>query len=159
MCKQCHSTTSAEATLSQLQTALNNPKYDRWNTTSVDYILLSLEGCDGEKCQRIALEVLEDFLIWYKSHKYDRYYPNCGLQAMYSYTCLDIIHNKTKICLSTKDDDTNKTIHNIIEEEIKINGPNKSIPLNINEPIIDLPLIAGATAGGILVGVMAKLLL
>ena len=160
MRKQCHATMSKETLLSQLQESLNNPQYERWNTTSVDHILLSLEGNDDEKCQRLALEILEGFLVWYKNNKYDRYYPDHGLQAMYSYSCLENIYNAAKVCLSVKNEHSNQTIHDIIEEEIKKNGPNKMVPINTQKKNNDIPyIVAGIAIGGLLAGTLAKLLI
>jgi hypothetical protein len=62
MCIDCHK--SAHPLLSELTKMLNHPNFDEWNTTSVDHIIISASGEDGDQVRSIALELLKKFIEW-----------------------------------------------------------------------------------------------
>jgi hypothetical protein len=65
MCRQCHSGLSDETVKAQLQESLDNPQFEKWNTTSLSHILIAAEGVNGPEVRVIALELAEKFYQWF----------------------------------------------------------------------------------------------
>ena len=82
MCLQCHSQGS---TVEELKEILENPEFERWNTTSLGHILLSIHGLDGDAVHDLANQLAEKFYTWYLGNtrgiwqKFSRYTPPHGL--------------------------------------------------------------------------------
>lgn len=65
MCQLCHGTDVA-GTVKEYTNTLANPEFNKWNTTSVNHILISLSGQDGHEARQLALQLMENFLEWHK---------------------------------------------------------------------------------------------
>lgn len=64
MCKQCHQRISDDVTTEQLREVLDNPRFEVWNSTSVNHVYLSAAGVNGPEARRIALAILVEFIEW-----------------------------------------------------------------------------------------------
>ncbi len=63
MCLKCHSQMSNKDVIRQLEEAIQNPEFEKWNITSLNHTLLSLRGFDGATAHylsKILLEMLYD---------------------------------------------------------------------------------------------------
>ena len=86
MCRQCHAGLSDETVKTQLQESLDNPQFEKWNTTSLSHILIAAEGENGPEARAIALELAEKFYNWFLGPSNGAwqyvltYTPNSGLE-------------------------------------------------------------------------------
>lgn len=83
MCLNCHQFMCDDDILQQLEEAITNNQFDRWNTTSIGHMLLVASGFNGAKCRNLALTILNQFIKWYND-KPDGYLPSHGIEPMYS---------------------------------------------------------------------------
>lgn len=67
-----------------LQRALQKPSFERWNTTSVEHLVVDLSGANGMEASELARKLLESYVEWYKNNREDMYLPTMGLERMYS---------------------------------------------------------------------------
>jgi hypothetical protein len=65
MCRQCHSGLSDETVIAQLKEALENPQYEKWNTTSLSHMIIAIEGTNGAEAHDLGLQLAEGFLEWF----------------------------------------------------------------------------------------------
>ena len=129
MCLQCHSKMSDQQMVEQLLSALKEPRYEQWNTTSINHMLITACGYNGLEARALSLRLLSGFLAWYRSQA-DRYLPSSGLEAMYSVKYLEEFERLLKQIDETKitdDVDQHQRIQfaltqlNVIEEQAKPN--------------------------------------
>ena len=76
--------------------ALNSKNFIDWNTTSVNHILITLSGHNGNKNKILAIQLLSEFIEFLKN-KSINYYPKNGLDVMYSYDKLSNILEYVKL--------------------------------------------------------------
>lgn len=65
MCKNCHIKLSNNFVIEQIKESIENPHFEQWNTTSIDYMLLSLRGLNGEEAHNLSKILIEMFYEWY----------------------------------------------------------------------------------------------
>lgn len=91
MCLDCHGTSAdVLAQLKQLQERKEYGFY-QWNTTSVNHLLIAMSNHDGAECRDLAVDIMKEFIVWYKANRYDHYLPVYGVVRMYSTECLENI--------------------------------------------------------------------
>jgi hypothetical protein len=83
MCYLCTKNLSTEKVLLELTGALKNPEFDKYNTTSVQFLLYSYVGMHGEEAKTLSIQVMTNMVQWMKLNKYILYRPECGLENMY----------------------------------------------------------------------------
>ncbi len=54
-----------EKIVRELRDTLNDPQFERWNTTSLGGILNSVRGYDGDVAHNLASRVAEAFYLWF----------------------------------------------------------------------------------------------
>lgn len=101
-----------EVVLRELGRIAENPHYFRWNTTSVDHLILVTLGSYGHEARTLAFDILEGFVSWYGRNQYDGYIPNSGFTPMYSRASL----NDAIQWLKTYTPDPNKCMAQRLEE-------------------------------------------
>lgn len=70
MCYTCHMGLSDEIVISQLKCELDDPKFEDYNTTSLNHILLCIFGFNGEEAHNLANELAERFYEWFLGKTY-----------------------------------------------------------------------------------------
>lgn len=119
MCYQCHDGVSVAKQYAEMLEN-NKFKFDQWNTTSIGHLIISMSDHDGKECKDSAIKVYKKFLEWYEDNKEDNYFPNSGMEQMYSQDCLknilEIIENNSDL--------TSKEITVLVGNEIKENKEN-----------------------------------
>lgn len=68
MCLHCHQQLTNEEVLRQMQGTLVDPKFNEWNETSINHLIITMLGYNGKECAAIAKEISENFLQWKKSN-------------------------------------------------------------------------------------------
>jgi len=71
MCKSCHSGLSDESVISQLQTAVNNPKFEVWNETSISHMYIAAVGANGPTAQKLAKQLLDRYVQWKEQNSFE----------------------------------------------------------------------------------------
>ena len=89
MCYICHSE-NKDQIQQQFKNELKKSQKTchMWNTTSINHLLLSTSNNDGCQSQRLSIQLLENFYIWYKNNRLDKYLPDNGMEKMYSKQCI-----------------------------------------------------------------------
>ena len=64
MCLKCHQHISDETVVSQLTDSLTNPKFEKWNETSISHLCLAYMGLNGETASNIASQLLKNYIDW-----------------------------------------------------------------------------------------------
>jgi hypothetical protein len=54
-------------------------KFNDWNTTSVNHLIISMSNQDCPVCKEIATKILKEFVKWYEKNKNYNYFPEYGL--------------------------------------------------------------------------------
>jgi hypothetical protein len=75
----------------QLRVSLDDPRFDKWNTTSVSHAAISATGHNGEEARKLGLELLKRFIEWRRT-KPDGYMPESGLESMFTVYDLERIY-------------------------------------------------------------------
>lgn len=116
MCYKCHGT--PENTQKELTTLLKSKdfKFNIWNTTSVNHLLISMSNHDGLECRNLAIQIYKKYLEWYEENKKDNYFSECGIEQMYSLSCLKNILIITENNLEEKEETLSKLFSNEIEK-------------------------------------------
>ena len=65
MCNKCHFSIHNKFIIKELQDEINKPNFSEWNNTSIDNVLLSVQGFDGKYAQLLANELIEMYYKWY----------------------------------------------------------------------------------------------
>ena len=65
MCLQCHQSIKDENFVLQLQEVLVNPQFEKWNTTSLNHLMLAAKGLNGEEAHHLAVRILDNFYKWF----------------------------------------------------------------------------------------------
>lgn len=68
MCQQCHNALSKDAIKQQILDALENPRFESWNTISINHLFLSLMGQDGYEISELAHRLLKNYISWARDH-------------------------------------------------------------------------------------------
>jgi len=89
MCNQCHRALSDQAVDDSLTRSLENPKFEIWNSASVNYIRLAALGVNGPVIQEKAEKLFVDFI------KYKTVAGNCDTNLQ---TTLDEIRSFKQYC-------------------------------------------------------------
>lgn len=91
MCKLCYDNMSDETFAEQIDVCLSNPEYEKWNTTSLSFMIIGACMQKQPETRAKCIRLLEMYLQW--RHKctilfvYDWYDYNCpkhGCELMYS---------------------------------------------------------------------------
>lgn len=83
MCLRCHMSMSPETAVKSLKKYIENPRFEKWTTTSFHHILLHIRGLDGDEAHDLACQLIEMFFNWYLG------WSNGLWQMFYSYNpCL-----------------------------------------------------------------------
>lgn len=64
MCRYCHQKISDKTILETCHRALVDPKFDRWNTTSLSHMYITASGYNGKEAQELARQLLQNFIDW-----------------------------------------------------------------------------------------------
>ena len=90
MCYECHGT--PESTIADFKELItsNNYRFEEWNTTSVNHLIIAMSGHDGPEAKWLAIHIFKQFLNWYDTKK-NNYFPKNGMEQMYSRECLNNI--------------------------------------------------------------------
>lgn len=86
MCGQCHQALSDETVIQQWKEALENPRFERWNTTSFSHLLITIRGANGEEAHKLGVELGEKFYKWFVGPSeglweyFGPYHPQFGLE-------------------------------------------------------------------------------
>ena len=86
MCGQCHQALSDETVIQQWKEALENPRFERWNTTSFSHLLITIRGANGEEAHKLGVELGEKFYKWFVGPSeglweyFVSYHPQFGLE-------------------------------------------------------------------------------
>lgn len=83
MCKQCHSMFTDEEVVEQLTDHMDNPQYEKWNTTSVSHIGIAASGHNGNDARKLGLILFRNYIDWRKTQS-EIYMPETGIETMYS---------------------------------------------------------------------------
>ena len=117
MCYECHGT--PEETLAELKDtfASGDFKFDAWNTTSVNHLLISMGGQDGPECKQLATQLLTKFVEWYETNRKDNYFPEYEVEQMLSLECLQGLIQVVKDNPDSSNEEINKTFMEPIAPE------------------------------------------
>ena len=76
---------------SELRHTYTDDDFERFNTTSLQYLLHVYHDSETytEDDKQIALDIVKRFLAWYKLNKPNQYMPSHGLEHMYSTESID----------------------------------------------------------------------
>lgn len=91
MCFQGHMGLTDEQITRQLRVSLDDPRFDKWNTTSVSHAAIAATGHNGEEARELGLELLNKFIEWRRT-KPDGYMPESGLESMFTVYDLERIY-------------------------------------------------------------------
>ncbi len=91
MCFQCHMGLTDEQITNQLRETVENPSFEKWNTTSVSHVAIAATGHNGEPAREMGLELLLKFIEWRRT-KPDGYMPESGLESMFTVYDLERIY-------------------------------------------------------------------
>jgi len=80
-----------EQITTQLRVSLDDPHFDKWNTTSVSHAAIAATGHNGEKARELGLELLKMFIEWRRT-KPDGYMPETGMESMFTVYDLERIY-------------------------------------------------------------------
>lgn len=69
MCLQCHQGISDAEVERQLRGSLSEPKYELWNATSLNHLIISLCGYNGYECSELSYQLLKGFINFCKNNK------------------------------------------------------------------------------------------
>src|SRR5688572_2573572 len=64
MCMQCHLQLIDEEVLKTFKDALEEPKFENWNESSLSHIFLALSGVNGQEVVQLAKQLLANFCDW-----------------------------------------------------------------------------------------------
>ena len=64
MCWMCHQNMSDEIVKKQFLSSLENPRYERWNSTSLNHLKFSLMGCNGFEVSELAHKLFTGYISW-----------------------------------------------------------------------------------------------
>lgn len=104
MCLRCHSHIPTEEIVRQLKSSLEEPQYDKWNSTSINHCVIAAYGFNGKEASDIAVAILQNF------SKY--------LEANYSDYCVMFEKNGFHHC------PTPREIKLLLEHIEKVNSQN-----------------------------------
>ena len=65
--------------------------FEKFNTTSVSKLLVSMSGNNGVKCEKLSISLYKKFVTWYSISKNDCYFPETGFIHMYPLKSLESI--------------------------------------------------------------------
>lgn len=83
MCKECHSIFSDEEVVAQTKSSLENPQFERWNTTSLNHTVIACLGYNGVEAQDLSLQLYQKHIDWAETVKgYGYLRPEHGLEPM-----------------------------------------------------------------------------
>lgn len=91
MCFQCHMGLTDEQITNQLRETVENPSFEKWNTTSVSHLAIAATGHNGEPARQLGLELLLKFIEWRRT-KPDGYMPESGIESMFTVYDLERIY-------------------------------------------------------------------
>ena len=66
MCIKCHQNMSDEMVKKQLMESLDNPRFELWNMTSLNHLMLSMSGHNGREVAILSYELLKMYDSWLK---------------------------------------------------------------------------------------------
>lgn len=138
MCRECHSAFTDEDVVKQLKKIVDNPQYEKWNTTSISHIAIAASGENGDEARTLGLKLLRDYTQWRKSKPND-YMPEHGMETMFIVSDLNEIYER---CFKKESLDDFKPTY-----ELK-----KRTFTNRQRPVIE-SVLYGAAIGMILAGV------
>lgn len=69
----CGDNLSNDDILKELNTLLNNPQFEKWNTTSLEYIISWATGYHGKVIRDLSLQMYDLFIEWYQSYRKTHY--------------------------------------------------------------------------------------
>lgn len=116
MCYNCHG--NQMDTLRTYNEILQTQKFcfEKWNTTSINHLIISMSNHDGNECKRVAIELYKKFLEWYKINKSDGFFPINGIEKMYSKS---VLNNILKISETNNDEiQIMELINNFLEKSL-----------------------------------------
>ena len=62
MCGKCHKGLSDERIIEELKT--DDKKFEEWNTTSLNHMLLIIQGCNGREAAELAYPIAKEYMEW-----------------------------------------------------------------------------------------------
>jgi hypothetical protein len=62
MCFDCHQKISNDSILEMLKEVIKEPKYELWNSTSVDHLIIARSGYNGNECAELAKKILDNYI-------------------------------------------------------------------------------------------------
>ena len=62
MCWMCHQ--PDETVKEQILSSLENPRYESWNSTSLNHLMISLMGCNGFEVSELAHKLWAGYISW-----------------------------------------------------------------------------------------------
>jgi hypothetical protein len=80
-----------EQITNRLRETVENPSFEKWNTTSLSHVAIAGTGHNGEPAREMALELLLKFIEWRRT-KPDSYMPESGMESMYTVYDLERIY-------------------------------------------------------------------
>ena len=119
MCYECHGTKKQVLEGLIKLSQQKDFHFEKWNTTSISGLFISMTGHDGDDCRRLAIQVYKEFLIWY-SDKKDNYFLVHGTEQMWSISCL----KKILIIVEENNDKEKEVIEEMIENELELDREN-----------------------------------
>ena len=69
MCIKCHQGLSNETIRQQMNDALENPFFEKWNSTSVSHLFITYSGVNGSEAQEVAGQLLQNLIHWSRENK------------------------------------------------------------------------------------------
>lgn len=67
MCNKCYESMDKNKLLLQLQDALNNPEFEKWNSTSVHFVVLTMTDENNcEELRMVATDLYHAYNAWTK---------------------------------------------------------------------------------------------
>lgn len=102
MCLQCHSTFNNDDLYVELTEIQQNPSFDVWNTTSLNHLFIAATEYNGKENADLAILLLEQYVEWYKTQKYECYLPTNSLEPMPSIGYMERSIAFLKTCEKTK---------------------------------------------------------
>ena len=64
MCFECAQGLSNEETLRQYTSNLEDPQFEKWNGTSLNFVMMDTLGYHGEEVQKVASQLLNGYYTW-----------------------------------------------------------------------------------------------
>lgn len=103
MCIHCHQRQDPNIIIQQLKAGILNPQFEKWNTTSLSHVLLSIRGLDGDEGHATGLILADMFCKWYGGWSnglweyFMTYSPPYGIEAFPKYSEIKKMIDNAKI--------------------------------------------------------------